>query len=85
MKKCLSAFKFLVTLTTKSIVTVSEEDENAQIHLMFVSFYQWAPLHIAAKEGFGYIVVSLVENGANIKTKDKNGVSVTGIVVDLTL
>ena len=60
---------------------MSEEDENAQIHLMFVSFYQRAPLHIAAKEGFSYIVVSLVENGANIKIKDKNGVSVTGIVV----
>ena len=40
-------------------------------------FYQRTPLHIAAKEGFRYTVETLVRKGANIKIKDKKGVSVT--------
>ena len=44
---------------------------------MFSSFYQQTPLHMAAKKGFRYTVESLVKKGANINSKDKNGVSVT--------
>ena len=47
---------------------------------MFVSFYQRAPLHIAANEGFRYTVESLVKKGAEIMIKDKKGVSVTGLL-----
>ena len=47
-------------------------------------FYQRTPLHIAAEEGFKHTVDSLVKKGANIKIKDKEGVSATGILkVDL--
>ena len=53
---------------------------NLQIHHMFVSFYQRAPLHIAAKEGFSHTVDSLVKKGANIKIKDKKGVNATGLL-----
>ena len=53
---------------------------NVQIHHMFVSFYQRATLHIAAKEGFSYIAESLVKNRENIKIKDKKGVSVIGLL-----
>ena len=44
------------------------------------SVYQRAPLHIAAKGGFKYTVDTLVKKGANIKIKDKNGVSGTGLL-----
>ena len=39
------------------------------------SFYQRTPLHIAVKEGKGHTVKFLVEKGADINIKDKNGVS----------
>ena len=51
---------------------------------MFASFYQRAPLHLAAKEGYSHTVECLVKKGANINIKDKKGVSVTGLLkVDL--
>ena len=41
---------------------------------MFLSS-QRAPLHAAASEGHEYTVKSLVDKGANINIKDKDGVS----------
>ena len=38
-------------------------------------------MHVAAREGYMYTVKSLVENGANINLKNKDGVSVTRLLV----
>ena len=54
-------------------------------HIFFISFNQRGPLHIAAKEGFRYTVEALVKKGANIKFKDKKGVSVTSGIVLLII
>ena len=42
---------------------------------LFVFSYQRTPLHIAVREGQEYTVKSLVENGASVNSKDKDGVS----------
>ena len=43
---------------------------------MFPFFFtQRTPLHIAVREGKGYTVKSLVEKGAKVDSKDKDGVS----------
>ena len=42
---------------------------------------QRTPLHVAAREGYKYTVKSLVEKGANINLKNKDGVSVTRLLV----
>ena len=46
----------------------------------FGSLYQWTPLHVAAKEGRDHTVEQLVNRGADISIKDKNGVSMTILV-----
>ena len=46
-----------------------------------ISFYQWTPLHVAAREGYMYTVKSLVEKKANIKLTNKDGVSVIWLLV----
>ena len=43
--------------------------------IFFHFFVQQTPLHIAVREGQEYTVKSLVENGANVNSKDKDGVS----------
>ena len=40
-------------------------------------FHQWSPLHVASKEGHDYTVEWLVKKGAKIQLRDKNGVSLT--------
>ena len=44
----------------------------------FISLNQRTPLHIAVREGQEYTVKSLVENGADVNSKDKDGVSGMG-------
>ena len=39
--------------------------------------YQQTPLHVAASKGRDYTVECLVEKGADINIKDKNGVNET--------
>ena len=41
---------------------------------MFISLHQQTPLHIAASNGHDYTVQCLVEKGAEINIKDKDGV-----------
>ena len=55
------------------------------MHHIFFSFNQRGPLHIAAKEGFRYTVEALVKKEANIKFKDKKGVSATSGIVLLII
>ena len=38
---------------------------------------QWTPLHVAAREDHDYTVKCLVQKGADISIKDKNGVGQT--------
>ena len=44
--------------------------------LNFQSLYQWTPLHIAVREGKESTVNFLVESGANISSKDIDGVNI---------
>ena len=44
--------------------------------LWFLSLHQMTPLHVAAKSGRFKIVEYLVDEGANISTKDSDGVSI---------
>ena len=49
----------------------------ANTYLNFVTFsYQQTPLHVAASKGRDYTVECLVEKGADMNIKDKNGASV---------
>ena len=49
----------------------------ANTWLKFVTFsYQQTPLHVAVSKGRDYTVEYLVEKGADMDIKDKNGVSV---------
>ena len=50
-------------------------------HKISSAFYQQTPLHLAAKEGRDYTARCLVENKANIDSKDNNGVSMTILVI----
>ena len=63
-----------VGTATKSLKAVSDIIYKSTTCLFF---YQRTPLHIAANKGFRYTVETLVKRGANIKIKDKNGVSAT--------
>ena len=45
------------------------------------SLYQQTALHIAARKGRDYTVKCLVEQGANIIIRDKDGVGVTALAV----
>ena len=48
----------------------------AKHFLEFVTLsYQQTPLHVAASKGRDYMVEYLVEKGADMNIKDKNGVS----------
>ena len=50
----------------------------ATTSLLFVTFsYQRTPLHLAAREGCDYTVTCLVQKGADINIKDKDGVRET--------
>ena len=42
---------------------------------MCQSPYQWTPLHFAVREGQEFTVKSLVESGANVSSKDNDGVN----------
>ena len=44
--------------------------------LWFPSLHQMTPLHVAAKSARFKIVEYLVDKGANISTKDSDGVSI---------
>ena len=46
------------------------------MQLLSSSFYQWTPLHIAAKEGNVLIVKLLVKAGTGINIRSDDGVSV---------
>ena len=46
--------------------------------LWFLSIHQMTPLHVAAKSDRYKTVEYLVDEGANINTKDNNGVSICG-------
>ena len=49
----------------------------ANTSLKFVTFFcQQTPLHVAVSKGRDYMVEYLVEKGADMNIKDKNGVSV---------
>ena len=42
------------------------------------SLYQMTPLHIAAERGFVKIVDYLIDKGADVDIRDKNGVIICG-------
>ena len=44
--------------------------------------YQWTALHIAARDGRDHTAKCLVDKEASVNIQDKNGVSVTVIVID---
>ena len=46
--------------------------------LWFLFLHQMTPLHMAAKSGRKKIVEYLVDEGANISTRDSDGVSICG-------
>jgi len=41
---------------------------------MYLSFHQWTPLHVAAERGCMNVLEYLVNEGADIHIKDRNGV-----------
>ena len=54
--------------------TMQKNEFLNNFSLPFYLFFQWTPLHVAAKEGHDYTVECLVKKGAQINTQDKNGV-----------
>ena len=64
-----------------SLLDYSQRGVSSWImHIQLLSYgflYQQTPLHTAVAKGHDYTVICLIKNGADISIKDKNGVSVT--------
>ena len=52
------------------------------LYLFCLYLYQWTALHIVARDGRDHTAEYLVDKGASVNIQDKNGVSVTVLVID---
>ena len=75
--KCILCSKDLFTFITRDNLFRKQSSQLASVLLIVVVFvfHQWTPLHVGAQRGrcekvLGY----LVKHGANLDTKDNNGV-----------